>query len=179
LEGRFNVIIEEMVELDTHLESSIQKMLESAYEGDFSPEDWEHTSGGIYFVGCLEETIIAHGSVVPREMLIDGQEVIVGYVEAVAVSPAYSGQGFGSMLMRRITEFCRDNYELSMLSTDEKSFYARCGWLQFTGESFITLENAEIRSADEDEGLMFLPSAKNERVDIRRAVCQARSGDSW
>jgi predicted acetyltransferase len=112
-------------------------------------------------------------------MLIDGQQVTVGYVEAVAVSPVYSGQGFGSMLMHRITEFCRDSYELSMLSTDEKNFYEKCGWLQFTGESFIACKNAEIRSADEDEGLMFLPSDKNERRDIRRAVCQARSGDSW
>jgi aminoglycoside 2'-N-acetyltransferase I len=173
------VIIKEMVELDPHLESSIQEMLELAYEGDFSSEDWEHTSGGRYFVGYFEETIVAHGSVVPREMLIDGQQVTVGYVEAVAVSPVYSGQGFGSMLMRRITEFCRDSYELSMLSTDEKNFYEKCGWLQFTGESFIACKNAEIRSADEDEGLMFLPSDKNERRDIRRAVCQARSGDSW
>jgi aminoglycoside 2'-N-acetyltransferase I len=179
LGSRFIVIIKELVELDPQIESSIQEMLDLAYNGDFSSEDWGHASGGLYFVGYLEETIVAHGSVVPREMLIDGRRLTVGYVEAVAVLPAYSGQGLGSLLMRRITEFCRENYALSMLSTDEKRFYERHGWRQFNGESFIAFEAEVVRSADEDEGLMFLPSEKNEEVDIRRATCQARSGDSW
>ena len=173
------MIIKQIVELDSNLETSLQEMLDLAYEGDFSSEDWEHAVGGLHFIGFLADTIIAHGSVVPREMFIDGHILTVGYVEAVAVSPKCTGQGFGSILMRTITDFCLDNYELSMLSTDEKMFYQRLGWHQFTGESFIRLDNSEIRSAEEDEGLMFLPSDKSNKRNILRAVCQARSGDSW
>jgi aminoglycoside 2'-N-acetyltransferase I len=173
------MIIKNLADIDSELESSIRDLLDLAYEGDFSSEDWEHTFGGQYFIGFLENTIIAHGAVVPRPMTINGTNLAVGYVEAIAVLPSRWRLGFGTQLMKEVTQFCHNNYEISMLSTDENQFYQRIGWLQFQGESFVKNSDTEVRTAEEDEGLMFLPGKKSGITQIQRAVCDARGGDSW
>jgi aminoglycoside 2'-N-acetyltransferase I len=48
----------------------IAKLLEDSYEGDFSEQDWQHTFGGARFVGTLDDQIVAHAAVVPREVWI-------------------------------------------------------------------------------------------------------------
>ena len=173
------MIIDLVDQVNPETESCIRTLLDLAYEGDFSSEDWEHTFGGKYFIGYLGDTIIAHGSVVPRSMFIDGEAITVGYVEAIAVLPSHWRQGFGTQLMKEVTQFCHNNYEISMLSTDENQFYQRIGWLQFQGESFVKNSDTEVRTAEEDEGLMFLPGNKSGITQIQRAVCDARGGDSW
>lgn len=173
------MIIKSFAEIDPELESSIRDLLDLAYEGDFSSEDWEHTLGGQHFIGFLENTIIAHGAVVPRPMTINGTNLTVGYVEAIAVLPSQWRHGFGTQLMKVVTQFCHNNYEISMLSTDENQFYERVGWTQFQGESFVKKSDMEVRTAEEDESLMFLPGKKSEITQIQRAMCDARSGDSW
>lgn len=81
--------------------------------------------------------------------------------------------------MTHITQFCHDNYELSMLSTGEKQFYEKLGWRQFRGESFVRNGESEIRTVEEDDGLMFLPGKNCGTSEIRRATCETRSGDDW
>ena len=171
--------IRQVIDVDSKTASSIRSLLELAYDGDFSSEDWEHTFGGQYFIGLLDNIIVAHGSVVPRNMFINGQGITVGYVEAIAVLPAYWRQGFGTQLMTQITQFCHNNYELSMLSTDEKQFYEKLGWRQFLGESFVRNGESEVRTAEEDDGLMLLSRDHCGTSEIRRAICQPRIGDDW
>ena len=173
------MILELVDQVNPETESRIRTLLDLAYEGDFSSEDWEHTFGGKYFIGYLGDAIIAHGSVVPRNMFIDGEAMTVGYVEAIAVLPSHWQQGFGTQLMQQITKFCKDNYELSMLSTDENQFYKRLGWCQFQGESFARTGELEVRTFEEDEGLMLLHGRNSQIREIQRAVCESRSGDDW
>jgi len=173
------MIIKRVNKIEEGSEKSIRALLELAYEGDFSPEDWEHTFGGQYFIGSLDDKIIAHGSVVSRKMITDDHVVTVGYVEAIAVLPSYWRKGFGTQLMKEITQYCQENYEFSMLSTDENHFYERLGWLKFLGESFVRDGDKEIRTEGEDEGLMLLPGKKSQISLIRRVVCESRSGDDW
>jgi aminoglycoside 2'-N-acetyltransferase I len=173
------MIIRQVIDIDSETESTITALLDLAYEGDFSPEDWEHTFGGQYFIGYLDGTIIAHGSVVPRKMFIDGEEVTVGYVEAIAVLPTHWRQGFGTQLMAQITEFCLETYELSILSSDAIKFYSRLGWREFVGESFVQDGDVEVRTEEEDEGLMLLHGKNSQIREIHRAVCESRSGDDW
>lgn len=173
------MIIKQVDDVGLETISSVRSLLELAYDGDFSSEDWEHTLGGQYFIGSLEDTIVAHGSVVARNMFIDGEALTVGYVEAIAVLPTYWRQGFGTQLMTQITKFCNNNYELSMLSTDEKKFYEKLGWRQFLGQSFVKHDELEVRTAEEDNGLMFLPGKNCEITQILRATCLPRIGDDW
>lgn len=84
--------------IDVHLNSQIQiplrKILNEAFEDDFSEEDWQHTYGGVRFLGHLDGHLISHGAVVPRKMQVDGASMLVGYVEGIAVSPGFQRKGF-------------------------------------------------------------------------------------
>ncbi len=161
------------------LESNIlQSLLLEAFGGDFSSHDWQHTFGGTRFVARLNDTIIAHAAVIARPMLIDGTEKVVGYVEGLGVAPNFQGQGFGKALMREVTNFCLEHFQVAMLSTDEHSFYRQLGWQEFLGQSYVLQEGDEVRSADEDQGLMFLSRQPDSYV-YARITCQARAGDAW
>lgn len=157
----------------------IQALLDQAYEGDFSAEDWDYTFGGNRFLGYLGTEIVAHGVIVPRRIWLNDIEQQVGYVEAIAVLPKYQRQGFGTALLTEITEFAQAEYSVSMLSTDELDFYRRFGWLDFLGESYVLSGGELIRSADEDAGLMWLPGNNTGLVELTKVVCENRTGDAW
>ena len=171
--------VKRLDEIDLEIESRLVKMLDAAFEGDFSAEDWEHTFGGYRFLGFLEAELIAHGAIVPRKIYVDSQHLTVGYVEGVAVDPRYWRNGYGSSLMAAITKVCRENFEVSMLSTDEKAFYTKHGWRDFQGESFVLVQGTEVRSEEEDEGLMYLLGNSTSDKGPRKVVCESRDGDSW
>lgn len=167
------------VELHYQIQINLQKLLNDAFEDDFSEEDWQHTFGGTRFLGNRDGELIAHGAVVPRKMKVDGESVMVGYVEAVAVLPSCWGNGFGTFLMAEITSYCRSEFPLSMLSTDQKNFYRRHGWSDFEGKSFVSKDGLQYRTEDEDEGLMFLCDSDQGEFSPRLVICRARDGDAW
>jgi len=166
-------------DLNHRVEASLRELLADAFDGDFSNEDWKHTYGGLRFLGYLEKEIVAHGSVIERSVQIDGEDAKIGYVEGLAVAPMYWRRGFGSNLMAEITSYCRTTFLFSILSTGEKNFYRKQGWLDFEGESYVLRNGAEIRTLEEDEGLMYLPQSVKDKSSLTKVVCEARSGDDW
>ena len=166
-------------DLNQSIETELRDLLNDAFEGDFSEEDWQHTYGGIRFMGYLNDELIGHGAVVSRNMNVDDKKINVGYVEAIAIVSAHCRKGFGSRLMEEITAYCQSKFSLSMLSTGEKAFYRRHGWLDFEGESYISLNQVEMRSKEEDEGLMYLFGMNEIAGMPKKIVCESRSGDAW
>lgn len=166
-------------DLKAHVEASLRELMAKAFEDDFSDNDWKNTYGGMRFLGHFEERLIAHGAVVPRKMNIDGEPKIVGYVEAIAVEPSYWRKGYGSLLMADLTSFCKSEFSLSMLSTDEKDFYRKSGWRDFQGMSYVLQDGKEVRTEDEDYGLMYILGKDPALEEPRKAVCNSRSGDDW
>lgn len=165
--------------LNEALEVSLRELLNGAFEGDFAEEDWQHTLGGTRFVGHLNNQLIAHGSVVPRQMQVDDQIIEVGYVEGIAIAPDHWRKGYGSQLMEEITRYCNSKYSISILSTDEQAFYKKHGWSNFDGESYVSTNGIVTRSAEEVEGLMILFGLDQAMVSPRKVVCESRAGDAW
>ncbi|MFM7275539.1 MAG: GNAT family N-acetyltransferase [Gammaproteobacteria bacterium] len=158
---------------------ALRRLLDAAFAGEFSHEDWEHTFGGTRFVAEVDGVPVAHGAVVPRRVWLDGSLLTIGYVEGVATSSRHRGRGYGGALMRAITAFCSERYPVSMLSTGEWGFYRRFGWVSLPVASYVRRETGLERSEEEDECLMFLlPEAGTLPVPATVA-CEARSGDSW
>ena len=166
-------------DLNQSIEADLLKLMSDAFEGDFSDEDWQHTHGGIRFLGYLGNELIGHGAVISRSMKVDGEETKVGYVEAIAIDPRHWRQGYGSRLISEITLYCRSQFSFSMLSTGERAFYRKYGWLDFEGESFILQGEDEVRSKEEDEGLMYLFGIDAVVQAPRKIVCDFRAGDAW
>ena len=157
----------------------IKEVLLDAYEGDFSEQDWQHTFGGARFVGTIDDQIVAHAAVVPRAVLINDLPMTIGYLEGVAVSSKFQGQRLGSQLLQYVSDFCRSNYEISMLSTDEFDFYGKFGWQRFKGTSGVIQNSVMSLTPEEDDGLMYLAGNSAESIEISTAYCDWREGDCW
>ena len=171
----------EQIDFDIVLENPmlIRNLLNDAYEGDYSEQDWQHTFGGARFIGTLDEQIVAHAAVVPREVLINELPRTIGYLEGVAVSPKFQSQGLGSQLIQHVSDFCRSSYEISMLSTDEFDFYGKFGWQRFKGTSGVMQDSVKSFTPEEDDGLMYLAGNSTDSIEISTAYCDWREGDCW
>ena len=61
----------------------------------------------------------------------------------------------------------------------EEEFYRKHGWVDCPGESFVNANGIEIRTEEEDEGLMVLLGALSSLSIPRKVVCETRAGDFW
>ncbi|MDJ0768677.1 MAG: GNAT family N-acetyltransferase [Ilumatobacter sp.] len=159
----------------------IRELMDAAFAGDFSDDDWAHTIGGVHaVVADAAGAVLAHASVVARTITVGGAAFRAGYVEGVATLPDRQGEGLGSMAMEAIAEHLRGVYQLGVLGTGEWHFYERLGWERWQGMTWVRRAAGLERTEDDDDGIMVLrfgPSAAAElTADI---VCEERPGDVW
>jgi aminoglycoside 2'-N-acetyltransferase I len=160
--------------------AAIRRLLDIGFDGDFSQDDWEHTIGGLHVVVVEDGVPIAHASVVERAIQVAGTPFRTGYVEAVATHPGRQRQGLGSLMMERVGEALRQDFEMGSLSTSLPYFYARFGWERWRGPTFVRSGSAMVRTADEDDGVMVLRFGPSEDVDLTASIsCETRLGDDW
>jgi aminoglycoside 2'-N-acetyltransferase I len=162
---------------------AIRTILWGAFGNDpeevFSENDWEHALGGTHVIAELDERIVAHASVVPRELWIAGRPLATGYVEAVAVQPGRQRSGLGMAVMREVAEIVA-GYELGALGTGEHAFYERLGWRTWRGPSFVRTPAGDRPTADDDGSIMVLPTPASPALDLNAPIsCEWRPGDVW
>ena len=116
---------------------SARALMDAAFDGDFSDDDWAHALGGWHAIVEDGEAVIAHAAVVPRTLMVGDRPVSVGYVEAVAVTPARQRTGLGSAVMRALHDVIRRAFAAGVLSTGEWPFYESLDWTRWQGESFV------------------------------------------
>lgn len=164
--------------------TSIRQLLADAFGPDeaerFTEEDWQHSIGGIHFVSDLDGGIVAHASVVERELRIDGRPVRTGYVEAVATAPAHQGRGLGTRVMQEVGSHIADGFELGALGTGRHGFYTRLGWLTWRGPSSVSTTCGTQRTADDDGHILILPTPSSPELELAAPIsCPWRPGDVW
>jgi len=160
--------------------SEVRPLVFGAFDGRFTDEDWEHTLGGRHVVVFDEGLCVAHAAVVPRTLCVAGAPFDCGYVEGVATAPEKQGRGFGSLAMTEISRFIRSEYEFGALSTDRHSFYERLGWERWSGPTYVRTGTDEVRTEEEDAGIMVLRFGPSGGIDLAAALsCEARRGDDW
>jgi aminoglycoside 2'-N-acetyltransferase I len=160
---------------------AIRRLMDDAFEGDFSDDDWAHALGGWHAVLRDDGAIVAHASVVERHLLVGNRACRAGYVEAVAVMPSRQRQGLGTAVMAALGEIIHARFELGVLSSGEWGFYERLGWERWQGPTYVRLVGGStVRSPGEDDGVMVLRGATNLDLDSTSAMtCEERAGDSW
>ena len=163
--------------------TAIRELLADAFgsgEEAFTDADWDHAIGGLHFVLDLDGEIIAHASVVEREIHIDGHPLRTGYVEAVAAAPGRQGADFGSQVMADVTAYIRKGFDLGALGTGRQGFYERLGWLTWAGPSFVRTVEGERRTPDEDGYIMVLSTPTSPPLETTsRISCDWRPADVW
>lgn len=161
--------------------ASLRRLLDTAFDGDFSEDDWQHARGGWHALIEAHAEVIAHAAVVERLLWVGERRLRAGYVEAVAVAPARQRQGLGRAVMTRLHAVIREHFDLGALSSGEWAFYESLGWQRWQGPSYVRAADGRLtRTADDDDGIMVLASPAGPRLDFGSAiVCEARAGDSW
>jgi aminoglycoside 2'-N-acetyltransferase I len=169
--------------LDEDVREVLRELWRAAF-GDFAPEDEEHAWGGLHVLALDAGRVVSHACVVPRTLLVDGEEYAAGYVEAVATLPSRQGQGLGTEVMRLLDSRLAERYELGALSTGVHEFYEQLGWERWRGPSYVLRQVGEEavldRTEEEDDGLMVLRTSHSSGLDLTAAiVCHERPGDDW
>ncbi|MFF5128904.1 GNAT family N-acetyltransferase [Streptomyces syringium] len=160
--------------------TAIRTLLDDAFEGDFSDDDWDHTVGGVHALVLDAGELIGHGSLVQRRMLHEGRALRTGYVEGVAVRADRRRQGHGAAVMDELERVLRGAYELGALSASDDAvpFYTTRGWQIWRGPSAVMSPAGITRTEEDDGGIYVLPvTAKLDR-DAELA-CDWRPGDVW
>ncbi len=166
--------------LDPEELQAIRALLDDAFAGDVTEDDYEHALGGIHALVWEGRDLIAHGSVVMRRLLHEGRAMRTGYVEGVAVRPDRRRRGHGAALMAALERVIRGAYELGALgATDEAgTFYASRGWQLWTGTASVIAPTG-IRRTEEEEGCIYVLSLNARLTPHGDLACDWRTGDVW
>jgi aminoglycoside 2'-N-acetyltransferase I len=160
--------------------AEIRALMDDAFEGDFSDEDWDHGLGGIHALVRDEQGLAAHGSVIMRRVLHGDRSYRTGYVEALAVRADRRGQGLGSLVMAELERVIDGAYELGALSASEDgaALYRARGWLLWSGRIEALAPGGVVRLPDE-EGSTHLRAAGDRVLPLPSAalVFDWREGD--
>ncbi|QOV35352.1 GNAT family N-acetyltransferase [Streptomyces ferrugineus] len=139
----------------------IRALLDEAFDGDFSDEDFEHGLGGLHaLVHDTAGRLVGHGSVIMRRVRHRERWLRVGYVEAVAVRPHVRRCGLGGRVMAELERVVDRAYDAGMLSASDEgaALYAGRGWQVWSGRVCALGLDGVVRLPDE-EGSIFVRTA--------------------
>ena len=167
-------------ELEPSTVEALKRLFDAAFEGDFSPEDWEHARGGLHLLAERDGDVIGHVALVQRSLVCDRRPLRVGYVEGFAVHPRHQRRGVGSALMARLEQALLRSFEMGALSATESSasLYAQRGWLLWRGPLFAFGPEGVVSTPEESGGIFVFPVGPAPDLELP-LICDSRSGDVW
>jgi aminoglycoside 2'-N-acetyltransferase I len=166
--------------LSSSILDGIRSMLDAAFDGDFSDDDWNHAKGGTYVWLAGPHGVISHASIVERPLVCSGHSLNAGYVEAVATVATLRHQGYGTVVMTHINDLIRQRYALGALSTGSHAFYSALGWERWRGATLVETLHGRERTPDDDGSVMILRTSRTPRLNLdEEIVCASRPGDVW
>ena len=162
---------------------AIREILWAAFIGEeaMTEEDWQHSAGGVHILLEQSGRTVAHASVVERDIRVARRPYRTGYVEAVAVEPSWQRRGLGTRLMAEVADVVREGFELGALGTGTPEFYERLGWRRWRGPTFVRTSAGDIRTAEDDGGILVLETPTTPLpLDLDAPItCDWRPGDVW
>ncbi|MFC7330897.1 GNAT family N-acetyltransferase [Marinactinospora rubrisoli] len=180
MRGMTELHVVHTADLDPGTLADARALLDAAFDGEFSDDDWEHALGGLHMLVREGAELIGHASVVQRRLLHLGRALRAGYVEAVAVRAGHRHRGHGTALMAAVERAVRSGYELGALSSadDAVGFYTSRGWRRWRGRTSALTPAGMVRTEDDDGGVFVLPVHHPLDLDGELA-CDWRDGDLW
>ena len=169
-------VLAHTAQLDAATLAAARRLMDLAFDGGFTDEDWDHGLGGMHAVVHEGDRLVAHGSLVARRFIHDGRPLRCGYVEGVAVHPDHQRTGLGHLVMQEL-EALAPAYDLLALSATPAgaALYARRGWKQWSGRTSVLAPGGVVPTPDDDGGVWVLG------LDLLdgELTCDWRDGDVW
>jgi len=163
-------------QLDGVTLTAARDLMDVAFDGGFSDEDWEHSLGGMHALVLDDDVLVAHGSLVARRFLHRGRSLRCGYVEGVAVQPDRQGAGLGHRVME-LLETLSPAYDLLALSASDAgaALYASRRWTRWAGSTSVLAPEGLVRTPEDDGGVWVFGC-----LDVEgELTCDWRPGDVW
>ncbi|PCG85938.1 aminoglycoside 2'-N-acetyltransferase [Streptomyces sp. WZ.A104] len=150
------------VELTAAERAKIRALLDTAFDGDFADQDWEHALGGIHALIHGEDgLLVAHGAVVQRRVLHANRSYRVGYVEAVAVRAGHRRGGLGHRVMAALEHVIDTAHDFGALSASDAgaALYAARGWQVWPGRLTALGPDGPVPLPEEEGSTYVRPAA--------------------
>ena len=150
-----------------------------AYEMDFAPY-LDLLNPAVHVLLRQGAELIAHAAWVERRMWVgDLREPLqTAYIEAVAVAPAFQGQGFGRMIMEALPPLLAD-FDLAALTAAEEGFYQKLGWRHWQGALSYRQGTNRIETPDECVMIYCLPKTPLDLNLNATLETDWRQGEVW
>jgi aminoglycoside 2'-N-acetyltransferase I len=158
----------------------LRALLDVAFGGYFTDDDWEHAIGGTHVLVEVDDIVVSHASVVPRRLQLPDRALSAGYVESVATHPLFQRRGYAAAAMERIARVIHDTYDIGALSTGVPDFYLQLGWERWSGMTFVNAPEGHLRTMEEDGAVFVLRTPRTGAIDLDAPItCDHRFGDVW
>ncbi|MFI1394750.1 GNAT family N-acetyltransferase [Streptomyces sp. NPDC020681] len=167
-------------ELSSSELARIRALMDDAFDGGFSDEDWDHGLGGVHAYLHDSAGVAAHGSVIMRRVLHGGRSCRVGYVEALAVRADRRRQGLGGRVMEVLERVIDGAYAFGALSASEDgaALYRARGWQLWQGRIEALGPDGVLHLPDEEDSTYLRPAAGRPLPDPSAALLfDWRDGD--
>jgi aminoglycoside 2'-N-acetyltransferase I len=160
--------------------AAARALLYDVFGAELTPEDWEHSLGGIHVLIWDGEELIAHAALVQRQLVYEGRALRTGYVEGVAVDGEHRHRGHGTRLMAALAPAIHSAYELGALGATEVAapLYEKLGWTRWQGPTWGLTPGGTIRTAEED-GWIYVLQPTPPLDPTKPLTCDYRAGDLW
>ncbi|MEO7370454.1 MAG: GNAT family N-acetyltransferase [Ilumatobacteraceae bacterium] len=147
---------------------------------DMTEHDWEHSLGGMHTIAWHGDSVVGHASVVQRRLRHRGRALRTGYVEGVAVDPAWRRRGIGDRMMEELERIIAIAYDVGALgaSDDAVPFYEHRGWKPWLGTTWALTPAGIVRTPEEDDDI-YLHSYGPDIDFAGDLACDWREGDAW
>ncbi|WP_318201229.1 GNAT family N-acetyltransferase [Streptomyces sp. SCL15-4] len=157
----------------------VRALLDHAFDGDFSDEDWDHGLGGVHVLIRDDDGLAAHGALVMRRLRHRGRWLRTGYVEAVAVRADVRRTGLGGRVMAGLERVLDRAYDLGALSASDEGalLYAARGWQCWPGQVHALSPDGVVRLPDEEGGVYLWPPLAGPPDPSGELVFDWRDGD--
>jgi aminoglycoside 2'-N-acetyltransferase I len=138
-----------------------RELLDAAFGGDLTDQDWEHGLGGVHAL-LADDTgsLVAHGSVVMRRVRYRGRWLRVGYVEGVGVRPDARRKGYGGLVMTELERIVDHAYDVGLLgaSDDGARLYTVRGWRLWGGKISALGPDGIVHLPEEEDSTYVRPA---------------------
>jgi Acetyltransferase (GNAT) family. len=174
------IALHHTADLPRPLLASVRSLVEVAFEGRFTAEDWDHALGGLHALAWDGDDLIGHGALVQRRLLHQGRALRTGYVEAVAVRADRRRTGTASAIMAELERVITAAYELGALSAASAGarLYESRGWQRWRGPTSALTPTGVVATPEEDGHVFVWPASAPLDLDAE-LTCDWRGGDVW
>ena len=169
-------------DLDVGDRRVVRALVDEAFEGAFTDEDWSNTIGGMHVLAWSGDDLVGHGSVVQRRLYTGDHALRTGYVEGVAVAGDRRRVGIAGRVLDEVERIIRSGYELGALSdgTGIDRFYQRRGWTTWRGPTQALAPRGVRSTPEEDGNVLVLTTPTTPALDLDAPLtCDHRPGDVW